>query len=331
MILLLLWVVSSLSCLNPQNKSIISETKVDKLIVLTTVSPITSIVENIGGNRIFLQGIVPEGVNSHTFEPTMSIGQLISKADLIILNGLFLEESVLQMAKANKKKNGIILSLGDETISQEDWIFDFSFPKESEKPNPHLWTDPILALKYAEIVKDQLIVLDNDNAEYFMNNYDKLKNRIELLDELIKLATASINPSNRKLLTYHDSFPFFAKRYGFEIIGAIQPSDFSEPSSKEIAELIDQIKKEKVPVIFGATMFPSPVMRQIAIESGAKYVDKLRDDSLPGKISEYTHTYLGLMIVNLTIIINELGGDAQFFNDFEVGNVFEEASTAVYP
>ena len=323
--------MSILSCSSPQNRLVEGDVEVDKLFVLTTVSPITSIVENIGGSRINLVGIIPEGVNSHTFEPSPSVAKVIAKADLIILNGLFLEVPFLKMAQANAKPNAVILRLGDQVINVEDWIFDFSFPKENSKPNPHLWTDPILGLKYAEIVRDQLIILDNVNSEYFINNYDKFKNRIEILDRSIKLAISTIEPSKRKLLTYHDSFPFFAKRYGFEVIGAVKPSDFSEPSSKEIVELINQIKREKTPVIFGSEMFPSPVMEQIAKETGTKYVNKLRDDDLPGKISEKEHTYLGLMVANLKIIVEELGGNAKFFEKIEISNVFNEDSIAIYP
>ena len=133
----MIYVISILSCSYPQNKLVNGEVEVDKLFVLTTVSPITSIVENIGGTRINLVGIIPEGVNSHTFEPSPSVAKIITKADLIILNGLFLEEPFLQMAQANAKPNAVILQLGDKVISDEDWIFDFSFPKESSKPNPH--------------------------------------------------------------------------------------------------------------------------------------------------------------------------------------------------
>ena len=320
-----------LGCSESQDTSVNNVSKINKLMVLTTVSPITSIVENIGGAHINLIGIIPEGTNSHTFEPSPSVAKIISDADLIILNGLFLEEPFLLMAKAYAKPDAVILLLGNKTINSEEWIFDFSFPEEAKKPNPHLWTDPILALKYAEIVKEQLIVLDNNNDQYFINNYNKFKKRIELLDESIKLAVSTIDPAKRKLLTYHDSFPFFAKRYGFEIIGAVKPSDFSEPSSKELAELIDQIKKEDMQVIFGSRMFPSVVMSQIAKETGAKYVDKLRDDDLPGIISEKDHSYLGLMVANLRVIVDELGGDVKFFDNIEVGNVFSEISTAVYP
>ena len=106
------------------------------LRVVTTISPITSLAENVGGSRIRLQGIVPEGVNSHTFEPAPSVAQVISEADLIVLNGLFLEEPSLDMAKANKKPEAVILTLAERTISRDQWVFDFSFPESGGHPNP---------------------------------------------------------------------------------------------------------------------------------------------------------------------------------------------------
>ncbi|MBC51557.1 MAG: zinc ABC transporter substrate-binding protein, partial [Chloroflexi bacterium] len=110
-----------------------------RLRVVTTVSPITSIVENIGGRRIRLEGVVPEGVNSHTFEPTPSMAKLMADADLIIINGLFLEEPTLALAKANKKAEAVILSLGDQSVTPDEWQFDFTFPESAGHPNPHLW------------------------------------------------------------------------------------------------------------------------------------------------------------------------------------------------
>ena len=100
-----------------------------KLKVVTTVSPITSIVENIGGDRIELEGVVPEGVNSHVFEPQPSLARVLAEADLIIANGLFLEQPTLELAEANKKDETPILLLGDRAITREQWQFDFSFRK----------------------------------------------------------------------------------------------------------------------------------------------------------------------------------------------------------
>ncbi len=301
------------------------------LRVVTTVSPITSLVENIGGTRIDIEGIVPEGTNSHTFEPAPSVARVLSQADLVVLNGLFLEEPSLQMAQANKQPGTVILSLGDRAIARKDWAFDFSFPESRGQPNPHLWTDPILALKYAELIRDELASLDPDNADYFSRNFDALKVRLEDLDSRIAEAVQTVSPENRRLLTYHDSFPYFARRYGMEIIGAVQPSDFTEPSAREVAQLIDQIRETGVPAIFGSEVFPSPVMEQIAKEGGANFVDRLRDDDLPGAPGDALHTYLGLMLSDVEIMISALGGSVEALEGFDTSLVFEGESRARYP
>lgn len=302
-----------------------------RLRVVSSVAPITSLVENIGGNRIALEGVVPEGVNSHTFDPPPSVARTLADADIIILNGLFLEEPFLELAEASKQDDAIILTLADKVITPEQWVFDFSFPEAGGNPNPHLWTAPLLALGYARIIEERLSASDPDNADYFSDNFDKLEARIIDLDGRIETATQTIPPQNRKLLTYHDSFPFFAPRYGMEIIGAIQPSDFSQPSAREVAGLIDQVRDSGVPAIFGSEVFPSDVMGQIARESGAEFVDQLRDDDLPGDPGDPLHSYLGMMLSNTRVIVAALGGDPSALDGFDAGPVFDEESEAVYP
>ena len=314
-----------------EEESGVSEEQEGKLKVVSTVSPITSLVENIGGTRISVEGIVPEGVNSHTFEPAPSVAAILSDADLFIANGLFLEEPSIEMARANKKAGAVIVTLGDKAVSREEWIFDFSFPEADGHPNPHLWTSPPLALKYAEIIRDELAALDPNNAPYYDENLAALTERINDLDRRIAEAVATIPPENRKLLTYHDSFPYFGPRYGFEIIGAVQPSDFTEPSAREVADLIEQIRESQVPAIFGSEVFPSPVMAQIAKEGGAEFVDQLRDDDLPGTPGDPRHTYLGLILTDVEIMVTALGGSTEALEGFDPGLVFEGDSEAEYP
>ena len=303
----------------------------EPLRVASTVSPITSIVENIGGTRIHLEGIVPEGTNSHTFQPAPSVARILADADLIVLNGLFLEEPTLEMAEANKKPDTVILSLGDLSISREDWQFDFSFPESEGHPNPHLWPDPLLALRYAELVRDELARLDPPNAGYYNENYNAFQARITELDRGISAVVETVPIDNRKLLTYHDSWAYFAKRYGMTVIGAAQPSDFSQPSPQEVAGLIDQIKELGLPAVFGSEVFPSDRLETIARESGAKFVDQLRDDDLPGSPGDPRHSYLGLMLQNMEIMIPALGGNAEALAQFDPSQVFEGDSQAIYP
>ena len=301
------------------------------LKVVSTVSPITSIVENIGGTRISLRGVVPEGVNSHTFEPAPSVAAILAEADLVFLNGLFLEEPTLAMAQANLKPGAAIVALGDEVTTQEDWKFDFSFPEAGGHPNPHLWPDPILALRYAEVVRDSLSARDPDNAEYFSANYAAFEVRTEELNDAIETMVESVPPGNRKLLTYHDSWAYFAGRYGLTVIGAVQPSDFSEPSAREVSRLIRQIQAEDLRAVFGSEVFPSDVLETIAKESGAAYIDELSDDDLPGTPGDPMHSYLGLAVSNLRIMIPALGGGASALDGFDTSQVFQGESGAVYP
>src|SRR2546429_4272049 len=95
--------------------------------VVTTVSPITDIARNVAGNVVHVEGLIPEGVDSHTFEPTPGSARLIQKADLIFLNGLHLEDPTLRLANANHKTGAIIYQLGPHVISENQYVYDFSF------------------------------------------------------------------------------------------------------------------------------------------------------------------------------------------------------------
>ena len=316
-LLTLLLVLTGCTGVSPVN-----ETAVDaRLNIVTTVSPITNIVYNIGGERVALSGIVPEGVNSHTFEPAPSDAKILAKADIIFVNGLKLEEPTMKLAEANMKEGAELITLGEMTIGEDQYVYDFSFPKDAGSPNPHLWPNPFFALRYAEVVRDSLVKRDAANADFYNKNYDAFKSQIETLDTAIKATVASIPEANRKLLTYHDSWAYFSPIYGMTVVGAIQPSDFSEPSAKDVADLITQIRDEKVPAIFGSEVFPSPILEQIAKESGADFIDDLRDDDLPGKPGEAEHSYIGLMVNNLKVMAQGLGGDPALMDSVDPTNV----------
>lgn len=280
------------------------------LYIVTTVAPITNIVSNIGGTRVQVHGLIPEGADSHTFEPKPSAVEIITKADVVFLNGLHLEEPTRKLAVPNLKPGALLVELGTTTLRQEDWLFDFSFPVEKGDPNPHLWMNPLLTDGYAALIRDTLSKVDPPDAAYYQANYAAFSSRLTLLDQAICNAVATIPIGQRKLLTYHDSFAYFAPRYNMTVIGAIQPADFAEPSVQEVAHLIDQIRTEKVPAIFGSEVFPSKVIEQIGKETGVRYIDTLADDDLPNQTGDRTyHSYLQLMINDATTLTSALGGD----------------------
>ena len=253
---------------------------------------------------------MPEGTNSHTFEPAPSSAATLADADVVFLNGLRLEEPTLDLAEANVNGDTPIVALGEETITPEEYLFDFSFPEEAGKPNPHLWTNPLMATRYAEVVKDTLVELDPDNAAAFEANYAAYAERLAALDTALRTATETVPESQRQLLTYHDSFAYFAEEYGWTVVGAVQPSSFDEPTAREVAGLIDQVNDLELPAVFGSEVFPSPVLDRIASETGATYVDDLRDDDLPGEPGDADHTFLGLLQFDYVTMVEALGGDA---------------------
>tara|TARA_Y100000588_G_scaffold384868_2_gene477042 strand:- start:4538 stop:5578 length:1041 start_codon:yes stop_codon:yes gene_type:complete len=295
-----------------------SEESNSKIRVITTVSPIRNIVENVGGDRVSVTAVVPEGTNSHTFEPAPSLVREIVRADLIFANGLNLELPLIELVEANLQDGVEFILLGEATITPDEYVYDFSFPKDGGDPNPHLWTDPMLAGAYAEHVREALSRLDPDRAAYYEANTIAFLARLEQLDAAIRTAVATVPQAQRVLLTYHDSFPYFGPRYGLTIIGAIQPSDFSEPSPREVADLIEQIRRAKVPAIFGSEVFPSEVLKTIADEVGAVQVATLRDDDLPGDTGDIENTYLGMMVENVRTIVESLGGDASALDGFDI-------------
>jgi manganese/iron transport system substrate-binding protein len=295
----------------------------EKLDVATTIAPISSIARNIGGTRIRLHGIVPDATNSHTFEPAPSDAQVLANADLIVLNGLHLEQPTLDLAEAAKRDEAQIKLLADSTITRDEWLFDFSFPESAGDPNPHLWMNVAYARHYAELIRDWFSEADAANADDYAANFDRYAARLDALDELIRQGVETIPFANRKLLTYHDSWAYWAREYGFEVIGAVQASDFSDPSPQEVARLIQQIRDEKVQAVFGSEVFPSPVLEQIANESGAAFVDALRDDAPPGAQTDAEHTYLGMLKKDMQIITDALGGDSTVFDNFVVTDTYQ--------
>jgi ABC-type Zn uptake system ZnuABC Zn-binding protein ZnuA len=281
------------------------------LRIATTVAPITSIVASIVGNgAATVTGIVPEGTNSHTFEPQPSAAKTLETADVVFINGLLLEDPTKEMAKANLGRGSEICELGTATLPSADWIFDFSFPKSGGKPNPHLWTNPPMARTYGKVVLDALSHMDPANAATYQKNFEAFAHEVDALDTAMFTATASLPAAQRELLTYHDAYAYFSQHYGWKVVGAIQPSNFEEPTTKEVADLINQVKSEGVKAIFGSEVFPSSVLEQIGKEAGVKYVDVLRDDDLPGAPGAPDHSWFGLMRFDFVTMIDALGGDS---------------------
>lgn len=298
--------------------------------IASTVAPITSIIANVaGGSGAVITGVVPEGTNSHTFEPAPSDAAVLSDADVVFINGLVLEEPTKDLALANLAPGATVCELGTRVLPRDAWIFDFSFPEEGGKPNPHLWTNPPMAKQYAEVVRDHLVRRDPANADTYRSNFEAFATKIDALDAAVAAVTETIPAAGRQLLTYHDAYAYFADRYGWTVVGAIEPSSFDEPTPADIAGIIQQVQETGVPAIFGSEVFPSPVLEQIGAETGVRYVDVLRDDDLLGAPGDPEHSWLALMRFNFVTMVEALGGDAIALKALDVTDVAPD--TATYP
>ena len=297
--------------------------------VAATVAPITSMVANVVGDLADVTGMVPEGTNSHTFEPPPSIAATLERADVVFTNGLVLEEPTKDLAAAHLRGSATLCELGTSVLAADEYVYDFSFPREGGKPNPHLWTDPTLASEYVERIRDVMAALDPAHADGYRANATAYLARLGALDAAVRTASATMTPQQRQLLTYHDAYAYFSRTYGWTVIGAIQPSSFDEPTAKEIAALISQVEESGVSAIFGSEVFPSPVLEQIGAETGVAYVDVLRDDDLPGEPGDAGHSFLGLMQFDYVTMVEALGGDASSILALDVSDVVPD--NAEYP
>ena len=299
----------------------------DHLRIVTTVAPITNIVSVIAaGTGARVEGIVPEGADSHTYEPTARVAASLERADVVFLNGLELEAPTKRLALANAP-TAVVCELGDEVLDERDYIFDFSYPESAGSPNPHLWTSPPFARSYAGVVRDVLAAADPEHVDIYRANYAEFASRVDELDRAVRAAGGTIPRGDRLLLTYHDAYAYFAREYDWTVVGAVQPSSFDEPTPREVAALIQQVRDRRVGAIFGSEVFPSPVLRQLAAEAGVDYVDDLRDDDLPGEPGDVGHSWLGLMQFNIVTIVEALGGDVGAVTAIDVSSSTPDEAT----
>ena len=308
----------------------------ERLKVVTSHASIADLVYNVGGDLVELHNTIPSGADLHTYEPAPSDAVILARADLFFAGGLGGNNRVAGGAIRRFLTGGAeIVGLYAEAIDEEEYIYgragahgDHDHDHGADSPNPHLWLDPIYMLRFAEVVRDKLAAHDPANADAYRANYDAYAARIEALDAAIQATTASIPAAHRVLYTYHDAWVYFARRYGYTALGAIQPNDFSEPSAQEVGETIAELRAGGVPAIFGSPVYPAAVLEQIGREAGVEY-GFLYDDSLPGEPGDPGHTYIGLMVENLKTLATTLGGDPTLMEGVEVGVAFKAEASPV--
>ncbi|KXK12929.1 MAG: ABC transporter substrate binding protein [Chloroflexi bacterium OLB14] len=279
----------------------------NSLTVLASTSVLADIAQNIAGDRVEVQSLLPIGSDPHAYQPVPSDVAKISASDLLILNGLEYEhfiESLLENAGGER-----IIIEATQGLTPSDDHADETEPNTNhghEALDPHLWLDPNLVITYVENIRNGLIQVDPAGKEIYTTNAEKYIAQLKDLDAWIVEQVNQI-PAERKLLvTNHESLNYFAKRYGFEVIDAILPSFSSEASAsaQEIASAIDAIKNSGAPAIFLGEIENANLANQIASETNVKVVNNLYLESLSA--DEPAQTYIDMMKHNVMQIVQAL-------------------------
>ena len=309
------------------------------LHVVATVAPVADLVAQVGGERVSVEPLVPAGADAHTYEPRPSDVITLAGADLYLGIGLALNDGALRMAEEHLPAEARIVLLGEDALEEADLVFDHGHDHGHSHggddhghshddhghshddhghshgdgelgPNPHVWTSLVNTRALVEGIAAVLSEEDPQGATTYAASRDAYLDALDALHEGIRTAVDTIPEQARSLVTYHDAWTYVARDYGLAYEAAVQPTDFTDPSASEVREVIDLIRERDVPAVFGSEEFPTPVLEAIAEETGARYIDGLADDVLPGAPGDPEHTYLELMRRNAIAIVEGLGGDA---------------------
>jgi zinc/manganese transport system substrate-binding protein/manganese/iron transport system substrate-binding protein len=284
----------------------------ERVQVAATISVLQDLVEQVGGDRVEAFSIVPVGGSPETYGPSPRDAGRISESQVVFENGLGLDAWVEALVESagNEEQTVVELSEGLEPIEggeREEGEQGAEEPEkegENAEDNPHLWLDVTNAEHYVERIRDTLAEVDPEGAEEYEANAGEYLAELEELDGYIRERAEGIPKERRKLVTFHDAFPYFAEAYGFELVGVVLENPEAEPASREVAEVVLRIEEEGVPVVFTEPQFNAGLANTVAQEAGVEvrelYTDTLVDDAAGD-------TYEAMMRTNVDRISEALG------------------------
>ncbi len=254
--------------------------------VVVTLPVFTSMVQAIGGDRVTVTSIVPPGVEAHTYQPTPSNVRDVAGARMVFVNGAGLEEWL----------RPLIESAGGERVP----VYELSLGLTPVDGNPHFWLDPTHAVHYAQRIAQGLSEHDLNGADHYRANLEKYTGEIQAFDDWAKGQIAEIPAERRKLVTFHDAYPYFASHFGLQLVGFVEKSPGREPSPQELTDLVNQIKAQQVPVIFAEPQFNPKLAETLASEAGIKTATLYSDTPPEGQ------GYLEMMRSNVQNVVEGL-------------------------
>jgi ABC-type Zn uptake system ZnuABC Zn-binding protein ZnuA len=276
----------------------------DRLSVVATTTVLAHLVSQVAGDRAEVTSLVPAGGEVHTFDPSPSDAARLTGADLIVMNGVGLDEWLAELAADAGAGDVPLVELAEDldgvTYLRGEQPED---GHEGEGFNPHLWLNVRYATLYVQRIAEELSRLDPAHAATYAENTARYASELTALDEAIRSRMTALPSANRRVVSFHEAFPYFADAYGLEISGVITQVPGQDPSAGEIADLIEAIRDEGVKAIFSEVQFSDDLVEAIADETGARVVSDLYNDSLGDPPVD---SYIGMMEWNAERIAEAL-------------------------
>lgn len=270
-----------------------------KIKVVSSASIFQDMAKNIGGDKIISESIVPIGGDPHTYTPKPSDVELVSSADLILINGLTFEGWITELIDNSGTKAKIILiTEGVDPITSQ---------KYHNASDPHAWMDASNGVKYVYNISAGLASIDPDNALFYADNGAKYNAEIKKADSYIRRQIATIPAKQRILITSHDAFQYYGRAYNITLNAIMGISTESEAQSKDVQRVVNAIKENKVPAVFIESTINPKMLQQIASDTGVKIGGELYADSVGDADSE-APTYIKMLTHNTDVIVNALTG-----------------------
>src|SRR5579859_4450388 len=273
-----------------------------KLDVVATFSILGDLVQAVAGDNIQLHTLVGPDGDTHTYEPIPADGVALAQANVIFENGLGFETWLNKLYTASGSKAMRVVVTTGVTPGK------IAIGDAAGETDPHAWQDVSYSIGMVNVISATLVAQDPAHAAAYQANAAAYLRQLQDLDSYIQQQSNALPAERRKLVTNHDALGYFAKRYGFQVVGDVLGSvstEASEPSAAEIAKLTDEIKSAGVHAIFTENIENSAVINQVAQESGVKVPPPLYTDALgqPGTPGE---TYLKMMRYNIDTIVTAL-------------------------
>lgn len=295
-----------LGCSSTPAQTETSTSQSDTIQIVTTMSILADMIKNVGGERVNVTNIIPQGAGPEDYQATPGDAQTISQAEIVFFNGHGLEEW-LEPLFANAAPNQPRIELSASLEALKDTDHESESDEEHadhahEEGNPHFWLDPTYAMTYTQIISSELSKLDPAGAAVYATNAERYLQELAQLDADLQAQAATLPSERRKLITNHDAFPYFANRYGFTVVGVVLENPEAELSAGDLNTLIETIKAENIPAIFSESQFNQKTSELLASEAGITTIGTLYTDSLGDNAS----TYIAMMRYNMNTIVNAL-------------------------